>query len=83
MTLPTSSAIPGGRAIELENLGLIVNVDTTDSDEPQGTVIDQDPGAGTALPRGDPVTLVVSTGAGSVLVPDVVGQPQEAARSRT
>jgi eukaryotic-like serine/threonine-protein kinase len=66
---------------QLENLGLIVNVDTTDSDEPQGTVVDQDPVAGTDVSRNDRVTIVASNGAGTVVVPDVIGQPKDTAAS--
>ena len=36
-------------------------------------MIDQDPAAGAELMRDDEVTIVVSSGAGSVIVPDVVG----------
>ncbi|MGH2986571.1 MAG: PASTA domain-containing protein, partial [Solirubrobacterales bacterium] len=64
---------------ELERLGLIVDVDTRDADEPEGTVIGQDPGPGSRLLRGDRVTIIVSTGAGSVIVPSVEGQPRDAA----
>ena len=66
---------------QLENLGLIVNVDTTDSDEPQGTVVDQNPVAGTDVSRNDRVTIVASNGAGTVVVPDVIGQPKDTAAS--
>ncbi len=64
---------------QLERLDFIVNIDTRDADQPEGTVIVENPGPGSSLPRGETVTLVVSTGAGSVLVPDVAGQSQEAA----
>lgn len=64
---------------ELENLGLIVNVDPRDDDEPEGTVIGEDPRPGSELLRGDRVTIIVSTGAGSVIVPSVAGQSEEAA----
>jgi eukaryotic-like serine/threonine-protein kinase len=64
---------------ELERLGFIVDVDPQNSDEPEGTVIGQDPGPGSELPRGERITLIVSTGAGSVILPDVVGQPEETA----
>jgi serine/threonine-protein kinase len=67
---------------QLENLGLIVNTDTKNDDAPEGTVIGQDPGPGSELLRGDRVTIIASTGAGSVIVPDVVGQSEDAARSR-
>jgi beta-lactam-binding protein with PASTA domain/predicted Ser/Thr protein kinase len=68
-----------GARSQLENLGLIVNVDTTDSDEPAGTVIDQDPVAGTEVSRNDRVTIIVSNGAGTVIVPSVLGQPRDTA----
>jgi eukaryotic-like serine/threonine-protein kinase len=64
---------------ELERRGFIVDVDTRDADEPEGTVIGQDPGPGSRLLRGDRVTIVVSTGAGSVIVPSVEGQSEQSA----
>jgi serine/threonine-protein kinase len=64
---------------ELERLGFIVDVDTRDEDQPEGTVIGQDPGPGSRLLRGDRVTIIVSTGAGSVLVPPVEGQSEQSA----
>ncbi len=66
---------------ELERLGFIVDVETRDTDDPEGTVIAQDPGPGSRLLRGDRVTIVVSTGAGSVIVPNVVGQSEDSAVS--
>jgi eukaryotic-like serine/threonine-protein kinase len=67
---------------QLERLGLIVNADPRDADEPEGTVIEQDPPVGTELKKNDTVTIVVSTGAGSVKVPDVIGQSKEAAAAK-
>jgi len=64
---------------ELEQLGFIVDVDTSDADEPEGTVIGQNPGPGSRLLRGHRVTIVVSTGAGSVVVPGVEGQSEASA----
>jgi serine/threonine-protein kinase len=66
---------------QLRRLGLIPNVDTRDADDPEGTVIGQDPGPGSELLRGDEVTIIVSNGAGSVVVPDVVGQSEDSARA--
>jgi serine/threonine-protein kinase len=57
----------------IEQAGLIVNVDSEDSDEPEGTVIAQDPAGGSSAEQGSVVIIVVSTGAGSVVVPDVEG----------
>jgi beta-lactam-binding protein with PASTA domain/predicted Ser/Thr protein kinase len=64
---------------QLENLGLIVNVDITDSDEPEGTVIGQDPIANTEVSPDDRVTIVASNGAGTITVPNVIGQPKDTA----
>jgi beta-lactam-binding protein with PASTA domain/predicted Ser/Thr protein kinase len=64
---------------ELERLGFIVDVETRNADASEGTVIGQDPGPGSRLLRGDAVTIIVSTGAGSVIVPSVEGQPSDAA----
>ena len=66
---------------QLSRLGLITDVDVRDADESEGTVIDQDPDGGAELLRGDQVTIVVSSGAGSVIVPDVLGQSEDSARS--
>ena len=63
----------------LEEAGFIPNVEDKDSDEPEGTVIQQSPGGGSELAKNEEVTIVVSTGAGSVVVPDVEGQPEDTA----
>jgi serine/threonine-protein kinase len=57
----------------IEEAGLIANVETQDSDEPEGTVIAQDPTGGSSVEEGSEVSIVISTGAGSVIVPDVEG----------
>jgi serine/threonine-protein kinase len=66
---------------ELERLGFIVDTDTRDADAPEGEVIGQQPGPQSRLPKGDTVTIIVSTGAGSVIVPDVEGQTEDSARA--
>jgi beta-lactam-binding protein with PASTA domain len=68
--LGTSQQIAENR---IESADLIPNVETESSDQPEGTVIAQDPVAGSELEGGSEVTIVVSTGAGSVIVPDVEG----------
>jgi anti-anti-sigma regulatory factor len=45
-------------------------------DEPEGTVVDQDPPAGTVADAGSEILPVVSTKRQLVLVPDVIGQPE-------
>ena len=66
---------------QLEGKGFIVDTDTRDADAPEGEVISQQPGAGSRLPKGDTVTIIVSTGAGSVIVPGVEGQTEDVART--
>ena len=51
------------------------------ADRPAGTVYDQDPGPGQKIPRGNTVTLYVSTGPAQVVVPNVVGKSQGDATS--
>jgi eukaryotic-like serine/threonine-protein kinase len=48
-------------------------VQEAESEEPEGEVISQDPGAGTEVRLGSTVTITVSTGVEQVVVPDVVG----------
>jgi serine/threonine-protein kinase len=48
----------------------------------KGTVIGQDPGGGSRVPKGDVVTLVVSAGPGTARIPDLTGQPRSAARQK-
>jgi serine/threonine-protein kinase len=50
-----------------------------DETEPAGTVLAQDPAAGTPARHGTPVSLTVSKGPEPITVPDVRGQDQEAA----
>jgi serine/threonine-protein kinase len=65
----------------LRDAGFVPDVETENSDEPEGTVIAEDPGPGSRLEKGEIVTITVSTGAGSVVVPDVEGQPRDTAIS--
>jgi serine/threonine-protein kinase len=65
----------------LRGEGLIPNIETRDSDEPEGQVIAQDPAAGSTVKRHTAVTVVVSTGTGSAIVPNVVGQSKDQARA--
>jgi serine/threonine-protein kinase len=64
----------------ISEAGLLPNVETEDSEEPQGTVIAQDPGGG-SVERGSEVTITVSTGAAVVVVESVIGESQDGARA--
>jgi eukaryotic-like serine/threonine-protein kinase len=64
---------------QIESAELIPNVETQDSDQPEGSVVAQDPAGLSEIESGSEVTIVVSTGAGSVIVPDVEGLFQDGA----
>jgi serine/threonine-protein kinase len=60
---------------QLEQLGFVVAVqEEASEDVAVNVVIRQDPAEGAKLAEGSTVTIVVSTGARSVAVPDVLGQ---------
>jgi eukaryotic-like serine/threonine-protein kinase len=67
---------------QLRSLGLVVAVDTVDSDQPAGTVVSQSPGAGLEVRKGALVTVRVSSGPAKLAVPDVTGLDEDAARLR-
>jgi len=70
-------ALPGARS-EATDLGLEVTTSTAFSlTAPRGSVIGQDPVAGTRLRTGEEIELVVSTGANRIQMPEVVGRPLE------
>ena len=58
---------------QISAAGLVPAVQEQESEEPEGEVIGQDPGAGAELRLGSTVTITVSTGIEQVVVPDVVG----------
>lgn len=62
----------------LADAGFEVDTEQQDSSEPEGTVVEQSPVAGTEADDGSTVTIVVSTG--EVEVPDVVGMDEDSAR---
>ncbi|HET8820238.1 MAG TPA: Stk1 family PASTA domain-containing Ser/Thr kinase [Thermoleophilaceae bacterium] len=63
----------------LREEGLSVAVEEQESDETEGDVIAQSPAGGAEVPRGERVTITVSTGRPQVDVPDVIGQTEERA----
>ena len=64
---------------EIRQAGLVPRVHKQESSEPKGQVIDQIPDSGSSAQRGDSVTIVVSSGVGTVSVPNVVGESKDAA----
>ncbi len=81
-------AVTGRSGIEataiLENAGLVA-VDGGQRFSvtvPKGSVISQEPTAGSLVKRGDAVTVVVSAGSESQTMPDVIGQTLDQAKSQ-
>ncbi|HEX6117452.1 MAG TPA: PASTA domain-containing protein [Solirubrobacterales bacterium] len=64
---------------ELEGAGLLVDVETEESDVTEGNVVSEDPGPGSRVEEGERITIVVSEGPGDVSVPNVVGQSRTTA----
>jgi eukaryotic-like serine/threonine-protein kinase len=64
----------------LEDKDLVPVVNEAQSDQPEGTVFQQTPPAGTKVSAGDRVTITVSKGPATVAVPDVVGLTRGDAR---
>jgi len=62
----------------LHNDGFNVSTQSQNSDQPQGTVIDQTPNGGSA-PKGSTVSLVVSAGPQLATVPSVIGDDEATA----
>lgn len=65
----------------LRSDGFKVAVSKVASSRPPGIVLNENPSAGTKVPKGETVTIGVSKAAAKVAVPDVVGQPQSSATS--
>jgi serine/threonine-protein kinase len=59
---------------QVRGRGLKPAVEEEESSTPQGEVIRQSPSAGSALPRGSTVTIVVSAGESEAQVPNTIGQ---------
>jgi eukaryotic-like serine/threonine-protein kinase len=74
VTVPLVERLPVSEAIaELQRQGFAVARQDVESDEAKDTVIDQDPAGNTNAPPGSQVTLYVSKGPKTILVPDVTG----------
>ena len=80
--VPSVVGLGQGEAVgQIRQAGLVPRVQQQESSEPKGQVIDQIPDGGSSAQRGDSVTIVVSKGVGSVVVPNVVGESKDAAIS--
>jgi len=68
-------------ALETNGLTLGDVEQQASTDVPRGRIISQDPDAGSFLPDGDPVDVLISTGKPEVVVPDVLGDDKDAAKA--
>jgi eukaryotic-like serine/threonine-protein kinase len=64
---------------ELRDAGFIPNFEEEDSDLPEGQVLGQNPAPGSEEQKDTEVTVRVSNGEGTVVMPDVEGQPETTA----
>jgi len=83
VTVPAVTGSPSSDAqLALRKVGLSVQTVDRTNDAPEGTVIGQDPEAGSKVDEGSTVTLFVSAGPGQAPVPDVIGKGRNAARKQ-
>jgi serine/threonine-protein kinase len=61
---------------EIANAHLRPRVTRQNSDAPEGEVVNQSPAGGSQVEPGSTVVITVSTGAGSIVLPNVIGQIQ-------
>jgi eukaryotic-like serine/threonine-protein kinase len=83
---PATVVVPNGVGLteqeardRLAQVGLEVRVFEVFSDEPDGTVVAQDPGSGERVAKDESIRLNVSKGSGMVDVPSLVGETRGAA----
>ncbi len=83
---PATVVVPNGVGLteqeardRLARIGLEVRVFQVFSDEPDGTVVAQDPGSGERVSEQETIRLNVSKGSGMVDVPSLVGETRAAA----
>jgi serine/threonine-protein kinase len=82
VVVPNAVGLPEQQARDrLASAGLEVRVFEVFSDEPEGTVIAQDPGSGERVSKDDSVRLNVSKGTGLVDVPSLVGETRASAEA--
>jgi serine/threonine-protein kinase len=67
------------RIIDTAGLSFSVAGETFDASVPEGSVVSQDPMAGSMVREGREVHVVVSKGGNVITVPDVIGMPQRMA----
>ena len=86
---PATASVPnvvgsdeGDARSQLTEAGFEVNSIQVFSDQPEGTVVAQNPTPGNEAQKGSSVRINVSKGSGEVTVPDLVGQTEDAAKQQ-
>jgi serine/threonine-protein kinase len=83
VAVPDVVGLPVDEAVaRLDDEGLDANLTGGTSDEPVGTVFEQDPAAGATLDEGSTVDVGVSEGPDEVQVPNAIGVSEAEARDR-
>ena len=81
--VPTVTGMTLDRSIDrLQNEGFEVDIVNLSNQAPRGTVFDQRPTAGVEREEGSTVTVLVSKGPATVVVPNAVGLTEQEARDR-
>jgi|HigsolmetaAR202D_1030399.scaffolds.fasta_scaffold10629_2 serine/threonine-protein kinase len=79
--VPNVVGIPQAEAqLALKNRGFSTNAIPKESNAPEGQVIGQDPAPGSRVPKGSTIDLFISSGPGTVEIPDLIGRPRSEAR---
>jgi eukaryotic-like serine/threonine-protein kinase len=82
VTVPNVVGMPQEQADStLSELGFVVVPEQVENDAPAGQVFEQTPPANSPAPRESSVTIRVSSGPGTVTVPDVTGRSESDARN--
>jgi eukaryotic-like serine/threonine-protein kinase len=78
--VPNLVGKPAPQAVsELARLGLKSDIEAVESEAPPQSVVSHDPAAGDDVDKGSTVTLRVSSGPGTKIVPDVKGKTEKVA----
>lgn len=77
LTFDAAAGVADANGLRIVNRG-----ERADAEVPEGEIVEQRPGAGSRVPRGSEVAVILSTGPELVTVPDVIGLSPADARAR-
>lgn len=76
LTFEAAAGVADSNRLRIVNRG-----ERPDTEIPAGEIVEQRPGAGSRVPRGSEVTVILSTGPELIVVPDVIGMTPSLARA--